>query len=131
MTRVSLILLVLLCRLFGTSAISPLLSSELPRIWRTVSAEATCYVRLQGSLAALAIHQKQTKDMLIVSRNMMRYESATCWNKSRLAARAWSDMAIMSATTSSVPATADSGLRNLCIKRIMSEVSHVSRATAI
>ena len=96
-----------------------------------VSAEATCYVRLQGSRAALAIHQKQTKDMLIVSRNMMRCESATCWNKSRLAARAWSDMAIMSATTSSVPATADSGVRNWCVKRIMSEVSHVLRETAI
>ena len=131
MTRVSSMFFVLLCRLLGTSTVSPLLSSELPSIWRTVSAEVSCYVRLQGSRAALAIHQKQTKDMLIVSRNMMRYESATCWNKSRLAARAWSEMAIMSAKTSSVPATANSGVRNLCIKRIMNEVSHVSRATAI
>ena len=131
MTRVSSILFVLLCRLFGTSTIPPLLSNELPRIWWTVSAEATCYVRSQGSRAALAIHQKQTKDMLIVSRNMMRCESATCWNKLRPAARAWLDMAIRSATTSSVPATADSGVRNLCIKRIMDEVSHVSWATAI
>ena len=131
MTRLSSILFVLLCLLFATSIISFLLSSQLPRVWRTVSAQATCYVRLAGSRAALAIHQKQTKDMLIVSRNMMRCESATCWNKSRLAARAWLDIAIMSATASSVPATADSGVRNLCIKRIMSKRSHVSRATAI
>ena len=95
MTRLSSMFFVLLCRLLGTSTVSPLLSSELPSIWRTVSAEVSCYVRLQGSRATLAIHQKQTKDMLIVSRNMMRYESATFWNKSRLAARTWSDMAIM------------------------------------
>ena len=38
MTRLSSILFVLLCLLFGTSTISSLLSSQLPRIWRTVSA---------------------------------------------------------------------------------------------
>ena len=116
---------------FDTSTTPTLPWNELPRIWWTVLAGAPCYAGSKGSRAALAIHQKQTKDMLIVSRNMMRCESATCWNKLRPTARAWLDIAIRSATTTSVPATADSGVRNLYFNRIMDEVLHVSWATAI